>query len=339
MSTGNPAPSEAGDTRPNAAAPARQPVRGVLLIRCDWDRENGWRFTSQDEYGNWTASWTGRERKVPTAAYCSLKSLEEENPTFDEGRDGVVVAETPDHTGLEVIRVRTTAVALVTSTPDAQISTLDWHTFAASEVTLRNFARNRKRVATMPLRTLIEQNYVQPQRALFAKDNMALPIANLEEFDNPPIPRLAREWNVAMKSLRFVETTSEPTTQVTRVPSFIRAYAFTDFNDKSEFPPPFDPDYDDAYELRKEIILGLPEILNGTNDRKLVDWLIKEVLTPTLDRSADRGPRWGEITTRSYIGQRLGEIESPVWRSKVTKALRSRTLQGQSASPAGAVLE
>lgn len=282
----------------------RRPMRGIAVMNAEYAKGN-WRLQSRTGDGReWTAQTQENVR-----LYTTLRAALREHPYLADTDYKSIVRLAPSGRTLRVVRVTSTVLALATIPGDADVRTLNWNLFRTNVATLRNLA-NPSGGVTRPLRESIEAGKVsfRPSRGMDEPEGWNR-IANLDEFSQPALAKLTESWDVRIRPMEFIEAGMEATQEVSRVPAVLKLHAFTE------------PDWD----TQKELVEGLPDILNQNDDPELIPWLIYNVIRPGLRRKALRG-RSGlgseePVETGEYIRARLSEINSPVLRQRIAQAL------------------
>lgn len=317
----------ASTTPAEATEGVRLPMRGIVIFTVEWRPEKGWALRSNSKYGAWK-DWAGPDFQ-DASVYTNFKAMQ-----FEEGwdlplPDRISWQPSADGEGYVIDAVDSYCIALVTAPPDARVGTVSFRQFNASEIRVRNFARENDRVAFTPLRRLLESgvtrlipHWVDGTRV---DPDPAKPIVNLHEFDRPPIPAIAERWGAKIKPLEFIESTPELTTRVSRVPAFKTKWGLRRFDLTLE------QDQDDwtgypEWEAAKEVVGALPEIMNEADDPAVVDWALNVCLKPLLPYRWDT-PN-GSMTGRKYVRERLHDIERPDRRALVADIINGPLVRG-----------
>lgn len=291
-------------------------MRGLVTLNVQYFPGAGWIVNSMDRDGDtgpeMGPAWIAVETK-DVYAYVDLPALQRDAPEspWNLAKDVVVLKAAPDGTGFKIYSARSRAAGLVVAEPDTRVTTRNWEIFYAESARLCHFIRDGARLATTPVSKLLADGSVNivyyNDEATRAMDR-SLPILNLDEFEPPPLARLAREWNVKMKSLDFAETTPFRTTKVNRAPAFLQRYG------KGAL----------TWARKMEFLEDVPAVLNAANDPELLEWALSELedicrYPSILRMPARRGRKMMSMTQRDYVRSRLGDIESAEVRGRVAQ--------------------
>lgn len=314
---------------PNANVQAGGPegtrlaMRGVVLFKVTWSPYRGWTLSSKSRDGYNQKEWGGPSQSDLTV-YTNVKALR-----FEEGSNFPAVDEisckwAENGEGYEIDGVKSYCVALVAAPPDATVGTMNWWQFRTNQASVRNFGRDTTRAAFTPLRQLLEEGVVKLKPA-YGEVDPATPILNLDQFDAPPVPAIAQQWGAKVKPVEFIEATPDQTVRVSRVPAFKAKWKLERFDlsrDQYQGAPKGYPEWEAA----KEVVEGLPEILNETEDPEVIDWALNVCLRQLLTY------RWntpkGSLTARNYIKSRLDDIERPERREMVARIVLGPLVRG-----------
>lgn len=308
---------------PENTADGRRPMRGMVRWHVTFHEATGWTLESPDRRGDATNGylWDGPTRTTDVYACTSLAALKRESPAIVSGasKDAIAMRLTADKNAYQISAVYSYAVGLITVPPDGKVATLNFDEFTVKEhspATIRNIARQPFRAATTPLRDVLDKNlaYVVVEDGSGEFDT-GKPIVNLDQFGIAPLAKLAGEWGFQLRALDFIEVTPETTTEVSRVPEMLRLFAGKKF---ATTWPMINRDL----QIQKELHEGVPQILNYTEDPEIVDWLLHDVIEPTLYQRSFRGrDRDTPLSTRDYLLGRVEEIRSGAQRARLQEIL------------------
>ena len=291
-------------------------MRGIVYWDARYFEKYGWELTSASRSSQDSdLLWNG-----PTVEdavfYNSLRALQHERAFNLEGTDKFWLKINRGKESCRIAEVRSLGVGLVTIPADAKVRTIDWETFRASEATVEAVAK-LDRISTKPFDEIAHRGNFAYYRHALPKGEISLPLTNSVDLNQPPLLTAIHYWNeqlppyrqIRMKPLAFLEATSVPTTEVSRVPAMLKQHALS----------PLSPNIEEDFEVMKELIDGLPLIMNHTQDPEIVEWLLDEILRPSLEDEWDHGSRWGFATARDHLAKRLNEISAPGLRDQISE--------------------
>ena len=290
----------------------RYPMRGIVLFSAWFGDEAGWSFTSVDSEGLLDSMFDPPEWKSPTCKNVFLYTdwnaalREHEDDGFI---DSITLRLTGDGNAYVIQNALSRAEALVTIPADAEVSTLSWELFRASEATVRTVAKLDNRLLTTPIQKLLGtfdlRVYVRGQGSRAYDPN--LPILNLNAFSKPPMEKMAAKHGIAIKRPEFLDATREPTTRVSRAPGWWMRYGMKALDETRR------------YEMMEEV----PELLNHATSAAQINWLLGEIRSQPrrLSEGAVRGSQEVFLSNREYIRSRLGEINSSAVRARMEAIL------------------
>ena len=290
---------------------SRRLMGGIALLRTQYTAGQGWELAAQAGITRpWERALPGWTIASPISTesvrlYTDIHALPRDHPEIFQSGDVISFSRVPGANTCQVRSMVTHLVALAVIPADAGVRTSSWEMFVAPTATIRNLAPARKDgLATTPLRELIAAGRIDPPA----------PLAELGQFEVPILDSLLQRWNAAAtappvrkRSVEFVAATDERLAVVSRAHAILKL---------------IHENRDAARDFSRDIVEGLPQILNHADDADTITWVLEEIVKPTLDVRRPVKSEIYAVPNRDIIYNQLQEVNSPGLRQRVEKLVR-----------------